>query len=208
MGGAKGRVELRSAPQLEGLQQAAQLLVRAQARRLEEFFERVGQKLISRIFQFYTTDRILTYAKAGEIKQYDFEKDKLRAEIVFKATQMAQQKIQRMREQSEITGEDFPTEDMANTLEAEDILNAIKGAWRKFAFKVIPYSSLSVVKTQRAAMLAQLAQAGMIPSEMVLREAGFDNPSELLKAAVDEQKERAALGIPPPQQQSGKKKGK
>ena len=48
----KGRVELRSQPQLEGLMQMSQVLIRSQARRLEGFMERCGQKLIGRTFQF------------------------------------------------------------------------------------------------------------------------------------------------------------
>lgn len=44
---------------MEGLQQARQVLIRAVSRRLESVLERLGQKLISRIFQFYTSDRVL-----------------------------------------------------------------------------------------------------------------------------------------------------
>lgn len=44
---------------LEGLQMARQTLVRSVARRLESVIERLGQKLISRIFQYFTADRML-----------------------------------------------------------------------------------------------------------------------------------------------------
>jgi len=43
----------------EGLQAAKQVLIRLVARRFESVLERLGQKLISRILQFHTSDRIL-----------------------------------------------------------------------------------------------------------------------------------------------------
>ena len=43
----------------DGLQMSRQTLVRAVSRRLESMLERVGQKLISRVYQFMTSDRIL-----------------------------------------------------------------------------------------------------------------------------------------------------
>ena len=44
---------------LDGLQMARQTLIRSVSRRLESALERVGQKLISRIFQYYNSDRVL-----------------------------------------------------------------------------------------------------------------------------------------------------
>lgn len=46
-------------PAIEGLQLMLQTPIRTAARRIEEFYQRIGQKLISRIFQFYTSDRIV-----------------------------------------------------------------------------------------------------------------------------------------------------
>lgn len=56
---AQGKSAVEGSAALEGLQMARQTLVRAVARRMESMLERVGQKLISRIFQFYTSDRVL-----------------------------------------------------------------------------------------------------------------------------------------------------
>ena len=53
-----GPSEAQSSSVLEGLQAARQTLVRSVSRRLESALERVGQKLISRIFQYYNSDRI------------------------------------------------------------------------------------------------------------------------------------------------------
>ncbi len=46
-------------PAIEGLQMMIETPIRTSARRIEEFYQRIGQKLISRIFQYYTSDKIL-----------------------------------------------------------------------------------------------------------------------------------------------------
>lgn len=46
-------------PAIEGLQLMIETPIRTAARRIEEFYQRVGQKIISRIFQYYTSDKIL-----------------------------------------------------------------------------------------------------------------------------------------------------
>lgn len=63
---------------LDGLQQASQALVRSVARRLESTLERVGQKLIARIFQFYTSDRIVfQLGPSREWIAYTYERQQL-----------------------------------------------------------------------------------------------------------------------------------
>lgn len=56
---ARGRTMTQSSSVFEGLQQSSLSLVRASARRLESTLQRVGQKLIARIFQYFQGDRIL-----------------------------------------------------------------------------------------------------------------------------------------------------
>jgi hypothetical protein len=60
---------------VEGLQTAAETLVRAAARRLEYVIESIGQKLISRIIQFYTSDRLLNFlSPTNEWVDYAFHR--------------------------------------------------------------------------------------------------------------------------------------
>ena len=62
----------------EGLQMARQVLIRAIARRLEAMLERLGQKLVSRIFQFYTADKILfQQGSSHQWIAYTFERQRL-----------------------------------------------------------------------------------------------------------------------------------
>lgn len=51
---------LQSGVAVEGLQESANLMTRARASRLEDFYCRAGQKLVSRIFQFMPADRIVS----------------------------------------------------------------------------------------------------------------------------------------------------
>lgn len=67
-----------AASALEGIQAQAQTLVRAVARRLEGVLERMGQKLISRVIQFYTHDRVLhMLGPSNEWIGYTYERQKM-----------------------------------------------------------------------------------------------------------------------------------
>ena len=50
---------LQSGQAIEGLQEGANLMTRSRASRLEDFFVRVGNKLLSRVFQFFPSDRVV-----------------------------------------------------------------------------------------------------------------------------------------------------
>jgi len=63
---------------VEQLQMAAQALVRLKARAIEGLIQRVGQKLIARIFQYYTSDRlIMKLGKQDELEQYQMVRSEL-----------------------------------------------------------------------------------------------------------------------------------
>lgn len=49
---------LQSGTAIEGLQQGANLMTRARASRLEDFISRVGQKIVARIIQFVSTEKM------------------------------------------------------------------------------------------------------------------------------------------------------
>lgn len=55
-------------PAIEGLQLMVETPIRTAARRIEALYQRVGQKFISRIFQFYLSDRLLQ--KVGPDKKW------------------------------------------------------------------------------------------------------------------------------------------
>ena len=75
---AQGKSSAQGSAAIEGLQMARQTLVRSVARRLEAMLERVGQKLISRIFQYYTSDRVLfQQGPTREWVSFTYERQKL-----------------------------------------------------------------------------------------------------------------------------------
>ena len=64
---------------IESMQLAAATAIRLKARQIESLIQRVGQKLISRIFQYYTEDRVFNLVgEAGGFQQYIFERNVIR----------------------------------------------------------------------------------------------------------------------------------
>lgn len=176
----KGRVELRSGVQLEGLQNAAQVLIRASARRLESFLERFGNKWISRVFQFYTGKRLqFMLGEQNDWKQWQFNYGELQ-DIFLKIARS----------------------DGADINKQDALRDAMQSAWRQFAFKISPFSSLAANKIARGQMLMQLAETGAFPMTKVMTELGFDNAKEL---RVQAQQEAAQFGPIQPTK-PGKKK--
>jgi hypothetical protein len=187
----RGRLEVRSGAQLEGLQQAGQTLVRFHARRLEGFLQRLGQKWISRIFQFWTGDRILTFLGPGEqFQQFTFERQKLISELVG----LAQKDIQEKLAKQNGDGKGLGVDELADAIK-----DRVKVAWRDFTFRITPGSSLAVTKVQRALLFKELWQAGLGPGSDVLRALGEADPHGKMTQA----KEEAAQFGPPPQPAKG-----
>jgi hypothetical protein len=73
---AKDVPSIITGPAVEGLQLMLQTPIRTAARRIEEFYQRIGQKLVSRIFQFYASDRIIHMVGADQ-KWMKFEFNRL-----------------------------------------------------------------------------------------------------------------------------------
>jgi len=64
---------------VDGLQMTGSIMARIVARRFESLVSRIGQRLISRIIQYYTTDRMLNYySVSGELINFLFERKKFR----------------------------------------------------------------------------------------------------------------------------------
>jgi len=135
-----GRFEVRSGTQFEGLQAAQQTLVRAMARRMENYLQRIGQKWISRIFQFYTNDRLMSTLGPGPTFQtFSFERQMLMREIVMKA------QADLRRQQAEANGDPLSPDALRDTIET-----VTRRASRDFRFRITPGSSLASTKLQRA----------------------------------------------------------
>ena len=67
---------------IEALQLAASTAIRLKARQIESLVQRVGQKLIARIFQYYTEDRVFhLVGEAGGIEQYIYERGVIRKAV-------------------------------------------------------------------------------------------------------------------------------
>jgi hypothetical protein len=72
----------------------AQTTIRLKARQLEGMLQRIGQKLIPRIFAYYTTDRVFNLVgPKGKIEKYYFQREKIR-EVISKGGMNAFQDYQ------------------------------------------------------------------------------------------------------------------
>jgi len=161
-------------PAVEGLQLAVETAQRAVARRLEDFLQRVGQKLISRIFQYYTTDRLLHYVgPTQEWTQFMFERSKI------------------------LVSKDHKT-GITKLRNPEDI----RKAYMDFKFKVEPGSSLAVARAQRSMMKFQFAQQGWLPPWEAMKELGIDNAQEKYELAQKEI-QAGRMQAPTPSKQGG-----
>jgi len=128
---------------VEAMQQMAAAMIRIKSRALESLLQRVGQKFISRVIQFFTTDRILYgIGPSGDFKEYLFVRKHFH-----------------------------------EALSAE----ALKDAHRDFRFRVIPGSSLSMTKTQKGLLAAELMKIGAVDDQAVLEAIEFPNWKEVLE---------------------------
>ena len=156
--------QVQSSLGVESLQMMAAAMIRIKARALESLLQRVGQKFISRVIQFYTKDRVLyLVGPSGDFKEYNFVRKHFHEAIS---------------------------------------AAALKDAHRDFRFRVQPGSSLSMTKTQKALMAAELFKIGAVDDQAVLEAIEWPNWKEVLERT----KMKIAAGLmPPPGGAKGKK---
>ena len=166
-----------AASAVEGLMTQAEKLSRATARRLEYTVERIGQKLISRVIQFYTSDRVLlTHGPDQAWQSYTF-----------------------MRKQFLDMALTPLSPDGAFQAES-DRLDTLRSLWAQFRFKVTPLSAMPGSKIQRTLLAMNLYQAGLIDDEEVLRIAEWPSGQAVLQRT----RQKQATGQLPIPGQDGK----
>lgn len=152
---------------IEALQIAAQVLIRLQTRKFENFLERIGQKLISRVFQFYTSDRLMHFLGPGnQLQEFFFERQRLLDTRV-----------------PQPDGSTRPI-DLARDL-------------KDLRFIVTPGSSMAVTRIQKGQIAMQLYQAGLLPGVEVLKALEWEAPEEMVQQARAEAAAGAAQSPQP-----------
>lgn len=165
---------LQSGLAIEGLQEGANLMTRARASRLEDLYARIGQKLIARVFQFYTLDRMAgLLGPTMDAEEYG----RKRQELFFQRT---------------ATGLE-PTSPEQR-----------RRALNDFRLSVAPGSSAPGTRQRRAQLMLELHAAGLASGLDALEAADFPEPREMLERAQAEQALRAQANIPPPPPPSGR----
>ena len=153
-------------PAIEGLQLAVEGSIRSAARKMEELVQRIGQKLISRIFQYYTSDRIFHFVgDTGEWREFEFERSKLLMTV------------------NRETGKPEPR-----------TIAELQKAHQDFRFAVEPGSSLAVTKIQRAMMKFELFKVGGMRLTKIMEELGIENGEEEMQKAKEE-RDKYGLGM-------------
>ncbi len=156
-------------PAIEGLQLANEGGIRTVARRMEEFVMRFGQKIISRIFQYWTADRPLHFVgDTGEWRDFEFQRSQLLI--------MPDPKTNKPRPRS---------------------IAELQTAFRDFRLKVQPGSSLAITRVQRRQELFDGFKAGGVRLSKVMEEMGIENPEEEMEKAKQE-REKFGLDLEEP----------
>jgi len=141
---------------LDSLQQAAQSIIRLKARDVETTLQRIGQKLIARILQYYSSDRIIhLLGSDGNVKQYKF----LREELI------------------------KPLRKAYNDQGDQSSVSLARRALRDLRFKVVPGSSLAMAKIPKVMMALTLHERGVLDDEDLLNVVDLPNKEEVLEKA-------------------------
>ncbi len=144
---------------IEALQMASQATIRIKAREIEAGLVELGQRIISRVFQFYTRERVVDYL--GE--------DGTRT-VTWDPAEFAQL----------VTGGEVPSGFFLGPDERRSLL-------RQFRVRISPGSSLALSKERQWASQLALFSAGLIDREAVLEALDYPNRDAITRRmqAVD-----------------------
>lgn len=156
---------------MEALNLSAQTTIRLQTRKLEEFIERMGQRMVARIFQYYTSDRLMHILGYGnKWEEFRFQRDKL-------------------------IGNTFTIPDGAGGMKEEKFSPARPDFARYLGlmqFRVTQGSSMAITRLQKGQLALALGSQAYLPREEVLRALEWDDPEGTTKKALAEM---AMLGM-------------
>jgi hypothetical protein len=157
---------LTSGVAIESISILSQSLIRYQARRLEAFLNRVGQKLIARIFQFYSDDRLFyLLGSSSQLEKFKF----IRSEL--------------MKPLQDVYSDEITRNNIASP---EQLLYIAKKAFKDFRFRIVAGSTLAMTKVQRAQLVLVLFRLGIVDERTVLDILEFPNKEEILRRKEEE----------------------
>jgi hypothetical protein len=161
------------------LQEAAQTKIRQKTRNMEVFLKKIGQMMLSRILQFYSTPRIIRITNnESAIKYFKFY-----VEDEFDKSGLVQEQIRAVIQQIEVnpvTGE---------TILGEEKTIDIKG---DLDVEIDVGSTLPIAKAAREATADKLIQLGIIDEEDYLDNVEFPNKEKILNKLMKRKEQAAA----------------
>lgn len=156
---------LQSGIALDSLMLASQIVIRLQARAIEDFLSRLGQLIISRIIQFYSDKRLLFTYRPNDPALHEFIWDRQQFILSLLQDGMTRERI-----------------------EAE-----LQNLYRDYRFSVVPGSNLAVAKLQKLALYERLNASNKISDLDVLKAAEIPDPEQKLKDARADMLAKAQL---------------
>ncbi len=160
----RGRPEggITSGVAIDSLQSAAQSVIRLKSRKVESFLQRLGQKMIARILQYYTDDRIIhMLGKSKGFDQFKFQREEM---------------LKPLRALYVKGDERVPARYLA------------KRACRDLKFKIVPGSSLAMTKMPKIMLAITLYKLGVIDEEALLETLDYPGREEILQRTAGKPK--------------------
>lgn len=176
-----------AASAISSLQEAAQTRIRQKARNLDFYLQGVGQKYLSRMFQFYSAPQIVRLTGNEGASRY------FRMQVVDAERTLEDGVTKVPGKRMKVTAyTDAGQEDLANSKEYE-----IKG---KFDCRVVTGSSLPFARAEKEGKLQKLYELGIIDQEEVLKGSEFPNWEAVIdrmEAKKQAEAQAAAAAQPP-----------
>ncbi len=159
---------------IDSLQQAAQSIIRLEARAFEDWLGRIFQQTLGLVWQYYTTNRVIqTLGKSRDTLSYVFDRQR------------------------------FEENDKGAAYAGHDT-DAYRAVFQDFQFKVLPGSSLASTRVQRGVMALNLYNAGLLPGAEVLRAAEWPDPEGTYQKASEEGLKKMLAKANPPDSGNGR----
>jgi type II secretory pathway pseudopilin PulG len=160
-----------AAAAIESLQMATQATIRLKAREIEAGLVRLGQRIVARIFQHYTDQRVMDYLGSNGIVPITWDPSILRA------TKLDDdQKLEEADRMPNLTDDD-----------RRDLL-------KQFRVRISPASSLALSKERRWAQEMALFGAGLIDAMAVLTAIDYPDKDAVLQRMAAAAQERTSAG--------------
>jgi hypothetical protein len=170
-----------AASAIQSLQEAAQTRIRQKMKNVDSYLQNIGQLYLSRVFQFYTTPRIIRLTNNQNAQKY--------FKFSVETNENGEKQV-RVRNY---------VQDNSGTFK-EDLNEKIYPVKGLFDVKVSTGSSLPFAKQEKFAVAKTLYELGVIDEEALLKDADYPNWESVLSRVQEKKAREAAMQAQAPAQ--------